>query len=164
MSWNKPFKTYYREICEDWLNDGEKITTAGGNIEPPTLVQLAIWVKAAWDKVPTELIKKSFPVCGVSNAIDDSEDKDINGLKPDGVVYASHDNILSKVQNLTEAKGDLSNITETVPNKEEDVEPTAENELDIDKENNIYHLLNKYNDLLFIVSNINQYEGITLKT
>ena len=45
-------------------------------MKPPTRVQLATWVKAAWDKVPTELIKKSFIVCGVSNAIDNSEDKD----------------------------------------------------------------------------------------
>jgi len=60
VSWNKPFKTYYREIYEDWLNDGEKATTKGGNMKPPTRVQLATWVKAAWDKVPTELIKSPF--------------------------------------------------------------------------------------------------------
>ena len=52
VSWNKPFKTYYREIYDDWLNDGEKATTKGGNIKPPTRVQLATWVMAAWDKVP----------------------------------------------------------------------------------------------------------------
>ena len=143
MSWNKPFKTYYREIYEDWLNDGEKATTKGGNMKPPTRVQLATWVKAAWDKVPTELIKKSFLVCGVSNAIDNSEDKDINVLKPDGILYASRDDILSKLQKLTEAKNDFSNITETVPTEEEDVEATAENEVGVDeddgfnKENNI---------------------------
>lgn len=50
VAWNKPFKTYYREIYEDWLNDGEK-ATKGGNMKPPTRVQLATWVKAAWDKV-----------------------------------------------------------------------------------------------------------------
>ena len=47
VSWNKPFKTYYHEIYEDWLNDGEKATTKGGNMKPPTRVQLATWVKAA---------------------------------------------------------------------------------------------------------------------
>ena len=41
VSCNKPFKTYYREIYEDWLNDGEKATTKGGNMKPPTRVQLA---------------------------------------------------------------------------------------------------------------------------
>ena len=64
-------------------------------------------------------------------------------LKPDGILYASLDDILSKLQKLTEAKGDLSNITETVPTEEEDVEATAENELGVDEndgfdeENNI---------------------------
>ena len=91
-------------------------------------------VKAAWDKVPTELIKKSFLVCGVSNAIDNSEDKDINVLKPDGILYASRDDILSKLQKLTEAKGDLSNITETIPTEDEDVETTAKNKLGVDED------------------------------
>ena len=64
-------------------------------------------------------------------------------LKPDGILYDSRDDILSKLQKLTEAKGDLSSITETVPTEEEDVEATAENELgvdeddDFDEENNI---------------------------
>ena len=39
-------------------------------MNPPTRVQLATWVKEAWDMVPTELMKNSFLVCGISNAID----------------------------------------------------------------------------------------------
>ena len=64
-------------------------------------------------------------------------------LKPDGILYASRDDILSKLQKLTEAKGDLSDITETVSTEKEDVEATAENELRVDgddgfdEENNI---------------------------
>ena len=55
-------------------------------------------------------------------------------LKPDRILYASRDDILSKLQKLTEAKSDLSNVTETVPTEEEDVEATAENELDVDED------------------------------
>ena len=55
-------------------------------------------------------------------------------LKPDGILYASRDDILSKLQKLTQAKDDLSNITETVPTEEEDVEATAENELGVDED------------------------------
>jgi len=55
-------------------------------------------------------------------------------LKPDGILYDSRDDILSKLQKLTEAKGDLSSITETVPTEEEDVEATAENELGVDED------------------------------
>ena len=62
------------------------------------------------------------------------EDKNINVLKPDGILYSSRDDILSKLQKLTQAKGDLSNITETVTTEEEDVEATAENELGVDED------------------------------
>ena len=51
--------------------------------------------KKALDEVHTELINKSFLVCSVSNAIKNSEDKDINVLKPDEILYASLDDILS---------------------------------------------------------------------
>ena len=68
-------------------------------------------------------------------------------LKPDGILYASRDDILSKLQKLTEAKSDLSNITETVPTEEEDVEATAENELGVDEDDGFdeeNNLLNNY--------------------
>ena len=80
-------------------------------------------------------------------AIDNSEDKITNVLKPDGILYASRDDILSKLQKLTEAKSDLSNITETVPTEEEDVEATAENELGVDEDDGFdgeNNLLNNY--------------------
>ena len=38
---------------------------------------------------------------------------------------------------LTEAKGDLSNIIETVPTEEEDVEATVENELGVDEDDGV---------------------------
>ena len=57
-------------------------------------------------------------------------------LKPDGILHASRD-ILSKLQKLTEAKGDLSNIIETEPTEEEDVEATAENELGVDEDDDV---------------------------
>ena len=63
------------------------------------------------------------------------------------ILYASRDDILSKLQKLTEAKSDLSNITETVPTEEEDVEATAENELGVDEDDGFdeeNNLLNNY--------------------
>jgi len=62
-------------------------------------------------------------------------------------LYASRDDILSKLQKLTEAKSDLSNITETVPTEEENVEATAENELGVDEDDGFdeeNNLLNNY--------------------
>ena len=52
-------------------------------------------------------------------------------------VESSRDDILSKLRKLTEAKGDLSNIIETVPTEEEDVEATAENELGVDEDDGV---------------------------
>ena len=49
-------------------------------------------------------------------------------------MYASRDDIPSKLRKLIETKGDLRNITETVPTGEENVKATAENELDVDED------------------------------
>ena len=101
-------------------------------MKPPTRTQLACWVKQPWDKIPTELIKKSFVVCGVSNALDNSEDERINVLKPDGVLSATRQEVLHKLKQLTEANGDLNNLE--TPSEEEDTDATAENELVVDDE------------------------------
>jgi hypothetical protein len=63
VCWNAPFKAHYRELYEDWLANGPKTYTAGGNMRPPTRIMLATWVRQAWDKVSREIIVKSFKVC-----------------------------------------------------------------------------------------------------
>lgn len=40
----------------------------------PDIELVAKWVKDAWDSISPELIKKSFLKCGISNAMDGSED------------------------------------------------------------------------------------------
>jgi hypothetical protein len=63
VCWNAPFKAHYREMYEDWLANGPKTYTKGGNMRPPTRIMLATWVRQAWDKVSREIIVKSFKVC-----------------------------------------------------------------------------------------------------
>jgi len=54
---NKIFKVYFRDLFESWsLNPPLK---DDGNPLPPSCRLLAGWVVQAWEKVPTELVKKS---------------------------------------------------------------------------------------------------------
>jgi len=72
---NKPFKDRVRKLWNDWMaSDEPKPTTKGGNIMKPDITLVAEWVKAAWDSMPPEMIRKSFLKCGISNAMDGSED------------------------------------------------------------------------------------------
>ena len=88
-------------------------------------------MKAAWDQIPTELIKKSFFVCGISNALDNFEDERINVLKPDGILQSSREDVLNKLKKVTEAQGNMDNIFNP-PTSEEDEDANAENELAVE--------------------------------
>ena len=142
VCWNKPFKAKYRELYEAWLGEGDKQFTRGGNTKPPTRSQLATWVKKAWDSIPTELIKKSFVVCGVSNALDNSQDELINVLKPDGLLKDTRGEILTNLHVLAENAGDMASIDqESVSGEQaEDIQQEVDNELvdeESDEEDNI---------------------------
>ena len=32
------------------------------------------WVKQSWEEIPEEMVKRSFKTCGISNALDGTED------------------------------------------------------------------------------------------
>ncbi|CAI7891161.1 unnamed protein product [Closterium sp. NIES-54] len=50
-------------------------STRSGNIKKP-LVELTLkWISTAWKSVPKELIQRAFLTCGISNALDGSQDK-----------------------------------------------------------------------------------------
>lgn len=131
VCWNKPFKSHYARLYEDWMCEDQHSYTKGGNVKPATKFQLASWVKAAWDQIPTELIKKSFIVCGISNALDNSEDERINVLKPDGILQSSREDVLNKLKKVTEAQGNMNNISNP-PTSEEDEDANSENELAVE--------------------------------
>uniref|UniRef100_A0A8C4RZL7 HTH CENPB-type domain-containing protein n=1 Tax=Erpetoichthys calabaricus TaxID=27687 RepID=A0A8C4RZL7_ERPCA len=71
---NKPFKDRVRSMWQQWMCSGEVKLTKGGNLKKPDIDLVAKWVKEAWDSIPAEMIKKSFLKCGISNAMDGSED------------------------------------------------------------------------------------------
>jgi hypothetical protein len=65
---------------------GERETTRGGNPRPPPVETYLQWIWDAWDSLPKELIEASFKTCGITNAIDGSEDDSIHCFKPNGPV------------------------------------------------------------------------------
>jgi hypothetical protein len=73
-------------MYDDWMIHGEKKLTKGGNPKPPQMDDYLNWIVEAWASIPKELIKKSFKVCGITNALDGSEDSEIHCFKENGPV------------------------------------------------------------------------------
>lgn len=87
LSWNKPFKEAYKALYNEWLVNGDKSYTAAGNVRAPAKLMCIKWVKQAWESVTPDVVRKSFKACGISVAVDGSEDSDIHCLK-DGEIAA----------------------------------------------------------------------------
>ena len=56
--------------------------TDAGNLKPPSRRTLVQWILKAWDILSTELIKKSFVLCGLTTMVDGSMDNEIHCFKP----------------------------------------------------------------------------------
>ena len=48
--------------------------TKGRNFQKPDITLVATWVKTAWHDVPGEMIAWAFLKCGISNAMDGTQD------------------------------------------------------------------------------------------
>ncbi|KAG0443324.1 hypothetical protein HPB47_015047 [Ixodes persulcatus] len=70
--WNKSFKSSLRSSWAEFMRKGEK--TAKGNLKKPSRQDVLNFVSAAWAAVPEEIITRSFKGCGISGALDGSED------------------------------------------------------------------------------------------
>ena len=114
VSWNKPFKAYYRELYEAWLRSDQVEYTKAGNMRAPAKHLIAGWVREAWAKVPQNVITKSFKVCGVTNATDGSEDGDILCLREGEVAYDSRKELQERGSKLVENGGDLTDTLDSV--------------------------------------------------
>lgn len=71
---NKPFKNYMREFWRAWMSEGKGRLTPKGNLARPELTTVVSWVKEAWEKVPSEMIVKSFLKTSISNSLDGTQD------------------------------------------------------------------------------------------
>ena len=71
---NKPFKDRLREKWMTWMMSGEKTFTPGGQLQAASLVTVCQWVKESWQELSKEMVERSFKKCGISNALDGTED------------------------------------------------------------------------------------------
>jgi hypothetical protein len=79
--WNGPFKSKLRDLYYEWMIHGEKPTTSTGNLKEPPMDVYLEWVQTAWESLSKDMIAKSFLACGVTNALDGSEDDLIHVFK-----------------------------------------------------------------------------------
>ena len=77
VSINKPFKNLMQEEWTKWMQDADSNLTPTGKVRKPTLGEVCSWVIKAWNGVKPEVIIKSFKKCGISNAMDGTEDNAI---------------------------------------------------------------------------------------
>ncbi|KAH7956384.1 hypothetical protein HPB52_008781 [Rhipicephalus sanguineus] len=83
--WNKPFQSTLRRLWEQYMR--EEVRTPKGNLKKPSRQHVLDFVAEAWAAVPEETVARSFKGCGISNALDGSEDGDLHrGLADVGAV------------------------------------------------------------------------------
>ncbi|CAB4413248.1 unnamed protein product [Rhizophagus irregularis] len=87
---NKPFKDNLRKEWYYWMNNGGAGYTAAGNLRRAKISEVCRWVKRSWENVSEEIIIRTFKKCGISNALDETEDDEI---------YKEIDEVLNEIQN-----------------------------------------------------------------
>ena len=80
---NKPFKGNFRASWMSYMQDSVSHLQNGERLKTPTKQQVVNWVVAANQHIGgnTAMIKKSFLVCGISNAFDGSQNHIIRCAK-----------------------------------------------------------------------------------
>jgi hypothetical protein len=134
VSWNKPFKDAYRARYDEWMANGDKSYTPGGNVRAPSKLQLVQWVKEAWNAISTDVVQKSFRVCGISVKPDGTEDGEISCIKEGGITSQAKAIIEQETSKLMTV--DVDNDTDPFADldglSDEDEDETETNELVVD--------------------------------
>ena len=71
---NKPFKDNVHRKYLAWMTLGPFEFTPAGKKKAPSRNLVLRWIKEAWAEIPQEMVIKSFKTCGISNALDGTED------------------------------------------------------------------------------------------
>ncbi len=108
--WNKPFKDHMRKSHEDWLMGGEKSYTKGGNMRPPEPKNYLQWILDAWENISVDLIQKSFKGCGISVAVDGSEDEEIHCFKKDASCPEGYELLKSRMDQAIQEEEEAQEV------------------------------------------------------
>ena len=79
--WNRPFKAHLETKYATWMATGERSFTRSGRRRAPSFHTSCEWIVSAWASISRDTIIKSFRVCGISNAVDGTEDSKIKCLR-----------------------------------------------------------------------------------
>ena len=74
VSVHKPFKEFMHEEWAMWIEAPTHHVTPAGRVKRPSISNVCEWVKNSWKRVKSETIVKSLKKCGISSALDGSED------------------------------------------------------------------------------------------
>ena len=74
VSVNRLFKKRMRDLWVQWFA-GHTLRTVHGNPKQPSRQDVINWVSDAWNSIKAEMIQESFVLCGITAAVDGSENK-----------------------------------------------------------------------------------------
>ena len=63
-----------RKNYNDWMTESVRELTPAGRIKRPSYETVVDWVFRSWNAIDTNLIRRFFKCCGISNKRDGSED------------------------------------------------------------------------------------------
>ena len=72
---NEPFKNKERSQYQAWMVNGPFTYTPSGKKRAPSKELVLQWIHKAWQEIPADLVANSFKSCGISNAMDGTEDE-----------------------------------------------------------------------------------------
>ena len=129
VSWNKPFKTAYKEKYIQWMATGPKMYTADGNVRAPSKALCLQWVKECLEVLLAEVVQKSFRACEISMNTDGTEVEEIHCLKEGGVAADARESIQRDTATLTTAMDTELVESDPFADVEEDEDELEDNEL-----------------------------------
>lgn len=88
VSWNRPFKSKLAELYNEWIFNRPVEKTKFGNHHAPNRALVLRWIKQAWDCITPDMIRRSFKKCGITCALDGTEDNlfQLSDSKDDGEI------------------------------------------------------------------------------
>lgn len=83
VCWNRTFKSKIQSFYDEWMSrpDSDHAYTNSGKMKAPEFSVVIKWVAEAWKSVSEDCIVRSMKQCGITCAVDGSEDAGISFFK-----------------------------------------------------------------------------------